>query len=45
MLEDLQTAGAESERPAIVDDIIQHLTGIEFQPVKQTIREEDELAL
>ena len=48
MLEDLQssaTAGGESERPAIVDDIIHHLTGIEFQPVKQSIREEDELAL
>lgn len=32
----------EEDRPAIVDDIILHLTGVELAPVKQAIREEDE---
>ena len=46
MLEDPSPAagGAEGERPILVDDIVHHLTGIEFQPVKQSIREEDEFA-
>lgn len=46
MLEDQSPSagGVEGERPIIVDDIVHHLTGIEFQPVKQSIREEDEFA-
>lgn len=32
----------EDDRPAIVDDVVFHLTGVELAPVKQTIKEEDE---
>ena len=32
------------DRPEIVDNLIEHLTGVQMQQVKQSIREEDEFA-
>ena len=32
----------DGDRPAIIDDVVLHLTGVELQPAKPKIREEDE---
>ena len=34
----------EGDRPEIVDNLVEHLTGVQLHPVKQSIREEDEFA-
>ena len=34
----------EGDRPEIVDNLVEHLTGVQMQQVKQSIREEDEFA-
>ena len=35
----------EGERPELIDDLVHHLTGVEMQPMKQSIREDDEFSI
>lgn len=32
----------DGERPEIIDNLVEHLTGIKYEPVKQSIREGEE---